>query len=166
MSELGKALATRRSQMGLTQSALATLSGLTRQTINQMENGTIGDLSLNRAERLANAVGLTLRVEQPSAGKGASASRRASMLSRAARTASVSFAAPLPPAGLRKILVEGTVPPRHVPHVHALLDDAPVSLLAALAEEMHRDAGMPPQAVWQRFRQLAHQVKSRRDLWQ
>ena len=65
LHELGNAVHARRSEMGLTQARLAALSGLTRQTVNQVENGTVVDLSLNRASRLAEVLGLSLAVRDP-----------------------------------------------------------------------------------------------------
>jgi DNA-binding XRE family transcriptional regulator len=43
--ELGHAVNSRRADMGLTQAALAKLSGLSRATVNQVENGTVKDLT-------------------------------------------------------------------------------------------------------------------------
>ena len=48
ITEFSSAVRTRRADMGLTQTALAGLSGLSRATINQLENGTLQDLSLKR----------------------------------------------------------------------------------------------------------------------
>lgn len=161
--ELGQAVQARRTQMGLTQGALATLAGLSRQTVSQLENGTIKDLSLQRAERLAGVLGLSLQVAQPH-GARRGAAPRLTPLGRAARTASVSYRTPIAPARLRKVLVKGEAAPADVPYLHALLDEAPTSLLASVAEQLQDDAGSST-VVWSNFRKLAHQVKSRRDLW-
>ena len=165
LHELGSAVHARRSEMGLTQARLATLSGLTRQTVNQVENGTIGDLSLNRASRLAEVLGLSLAVRDPRANPGVMPGARSSALARAARTASVSYREVMAPALLRKILVAGSVSPDDAPYLHALLDDAPMSLLASLSEQLHSEAGMSRQQAWQHFRQIARQVVSKRDIW-
>jgi transcriptional regulator with XRE-family HTH domain len=162
--ELGRAVQARRTQMGLTQGALAALTGLSRQTISQLESGTIKDLSLQRAERLAGVLGLSLQVARPFASRRPVASRL-TPLGRAARTASVSYRKPIAPARLRKVLVRGEAAPADTPYVHALLDEAPTSLLASVAEQLQGDAGGST-AVWNNYRKLAQQVKSRRNLWQ
>lgn len=164
--ELGKAVHARRSEMGLTQSFLAKLSGLTRQTISQVETGAVKDLSLNRAERLAGVLGLSLHVEQPHARSRVASGTRTSALARAARTASVSYRKALPPARLRKILVDGNVSLDYAPYLLALLDEAPVSLLASLSEQLHGEVATSREDLWKNFRKLAHQVKSKRDIWQ
>lgn len=164
LRELGHAVQARRTQMGLTQGAVAALTGLSRQTISQLENGTITDLSLQRAERLAAVLGLSLQVARPHPARR-SAAPRLTPLGRAARTASVSYRTPIAPARLRRVLVKGEAAPADAPYVHALLDQAPTSLLASVAEQLQGDTGGST-AVWKNFRKLAHQVKSRRDLWQ
>lgn len=87
-----------------------------------------------------------------------------SALQKAAQTASVSFREPLTPTRLRRALTKNA-DVQALPYLLSLLDDAPVSLLAALAEELGHDADGTA-ALWQTFRNLAAQVGSRRDLWQ
>jgi len=166
LHDLGKAIHVRRFEMGLTQASLARLSGLTRQTINQVENGTVKDLSLNRAEKLTGVLGLSLHVEQPHERQAIKLGTRMSALTRAAQTASVSYRKPLAPSRLRKVLVDGDAPLGYTPYLHALLDEAPTSLLASLAEQLHRESAMSREDLWKNFRKLAQQVKSRRDIWQ
>ena len=164
--ELSQAVRTRRCEIGLTQAALAKLSGLSRQTINQVEQGTVKDLSLNRAERLAAVLGLGVYVQQPHAKAPVKPGTGMSALARAARTASVSYRSTLAPSRLQKVLEEGTVQLDQAPHLHALLDDAPVSLLASVVEEIHEASGVDRKAVWSNLRNLARQVKSMREIWQ
>lgn len=162
--ELGHAVRARRAEMGLTQARAAALSGLSRQTINQLETGTVPDLGLNKVERLANALGLALRVD---AGLPAGMPhRRMTPLVRAAATTGVSYRTTLLPTRLKHIVMAGEVPDAYAPHVHTLLDDAPVSLLASLAGQLHADTGIGRDVVWKHYRSLARQVKSRRELWQ
>jgi len=162
--ELGNALRARRTEMGLSQARVAILSGLSRQTVNQIETGAIPDLGLNKAERLASVLGLMLRVD---AGR-ASRNTRARMppLVRAAATASVSYKKRIAPTTLKRILATGQMLEEYVPHVSVLLDDAPTSLLGAVAEQLHEEASLGREAVWKNYRSLAHQVKSRRPLWE
>jgi len=49
--------------------------------------------------------------------------------------------------------------------VHTLLEEAPVSLLAAVVEELHEELGVDRTQVWKKMRTLAHQFKSSRELW-
>lgn len=162
--ELGNALRARRTEMGLSQARVAALSGLSRQTVNQIETGAAPDLGLNKAERLALVLGLVLRVD---AGRP-TRERRARMtpLERAAATASVSYKHRIAPATLKRILATGETSEKYIPHVSSLLDDAPVSLLSAVAEQLHEEAKLSRETVWKNYRSLARQVKSRRPIWE
>ena len=58
ISEVGKSIRVRRLAVGLTQQRLAKLAGLSRQTVQQLEAGTIGDLSFGRLVSLLGILGL------------------------------------------------------------------------------------------------------------
>jgi transcriptional regulator with XRE-family HTH domain len=163
LRELGQAVHKRRTQMGLTQASLAALAGLSRQTISQLESGSIGDLSLQRAQGLADVLGLALQVGRVDAPLSPTKSRL-TPLDKASRTAAVSYRGQITPARLRRVLTRGQLLPADAPYVHALLDDAPMSLLAALAEQLG-GVGDGSAAIWQSYRSLARQVKSKRAVW-
>ena len=114
----------------------------------------------------AALLGLSLAVRDPRMQEADKPGARSTVLVRAARTASVSNRQAMAPTKLRKILMAGTAAPDDAPYLHALLDDAPISLLASLAGQLHRESGMDRAQAWRHFRQLAHQVLSKRDIWQ
>ncbi len=162
--ELGNALRARRTEMGLSQARVAALSGLSRQTVNQIETGSVPDLGLNKAERLASVLGLMLRVDAGCPRRETRA--RMAPLVRAAATASVSYKHRIAPTTLKRILVKGETSEKYIPHVSSLLDDAPVSLLSAVAEQIHEEASLSRETVWKNYRSLARQVRSRRPIWE
>lgn len=163
IAELGALVRARRTDIGLTQAEVAVLSGLSRATINQLEQGSsTTDLSLNRAVRLLEALGLGLDfVSQQPAGAGKSPA-----LEIAARTASVSYRTSIQADQLRRILKAGEVPAAFLPHLNVLLDEAPVSLLAQVVEQLHVEDGLERAKLWQQMRGLARRMNSRRGLWQ
>jgi transcriptional regulator with XRE-family HTH domain len=165
--ELSTAVRTRRSDMGLTQLALATLSGLSRATVNQVEKGTIKDLSLTRAARLLEVLGLSVAIAspRPRPAKREREKERSGALDIAARTASVSYKTRISTPHLREALTSSSPAPVFLPHVYAFLDEAPVSLLASVVEQLHREEGVERAQVWKRMRELAHQLKSSREIW-
>src|SRR5665647_1367546 len=165
IQELGSSVRTRRSDMGLTQTTLAKLSGLSRATVNQVENGTINDLSLTRASKLLGVLGLSMTVAAPRPRHLKSRDATSSALDLAARTAGVSYRVAMSADQLRDSLSSGAVPPEFMPHVHTLLEEALVSLLAAVVEELHEELGVDRTQVWKKMRTLAHQFKSSRELW-
>lgn len=160
LAELSTVVRTRRADMGLTQAALARLSGLSRATVNQLEAACLQDLSLLRVSRLLGVLGLSITVapQRPTAGKTPA-------LELAARSASVSYRQPLTAAVLRPALMQGRVPAAYQPHVATLLDEATPALLAAVVEQLHAQEGVPRAQVWARMRELARGFKSARGLW-
>lgn len=161
LSELTVAVKSRRQAMGLSQEKLARLAGLSRATINDIETGRVRNLSLTRAEELANALGLGIAIE----GQGG---RRAagSPLAAAARLASVSYGAALPEGILEEALRQGIVAPGYLPHMRAILDEAPVAMLHEVAMAIEQKHGIPASTTWQNMRRIAAVLKCQRELWQ
>lgn len=153
--------------MGLTQEALASVSGLSRSTINAVEKQSIGNLSIAKAEELLESIGLSMSVTsaspRPSAQTKAPTSRSA--LERAAATASVSYGPVLTSKQLEGALLSGDAPEHIWPHLRALLDEAPMSLLAKVVEELHSEKGVERALLWSQMRRLAHELKCFRLVW-
>lgn len=163
LSELSNVVKRQRSEMGLSQERLGELAGLSRATINELETGRLGNLSLTRAERLANVLGYGLGVtgirkpkldEQPG---GA--------LEVAARSGGISYREPIPPETLRHALVTGTIPPKQIAQLRAVLDEAPLSVLSAAVAEIELESGAPRKVTWQKMRQLAVALACTRGIW-
>ncbi len=160
LNEFSAAVKQQRLDMGLSQERVAQLSGLSRATINALETGNIANLSLTRAERLANLLGLGLGITglRPPRGEPGA-------LETAARTASVSFGEPMPTETLRATILRGFIAPSYIPHLRALLDEAPVGLLSAVAAQLERENDVPRKDTWKKLRQLAASLACTRDIW-
>ncbi|WP_217808688.1 hypothetical protein [Derxia lacustris] len=50
--------------------------------------------------------------------------------------------------------------------VSSLLEEAPMSLLAGVVEQLHAETGLERAAGWRRLRALAHELKTTREVWQ
>jgi len=159
--ELGCAVRERRQDMGITQATLARLSGLSRTTVNQLENATAKELGISRAQRVMGALGLSVVIT----GARASARSATPALLKAARAASVSYREVMDAQTLAASLSGGAVPARFMPHVRSLLEEASVALLAEVVEDLHARRGTPRADVWRRMRQLAQEFKVSREVW-
>lgn len=60
--EIGHRIAHVRKERGLTQKALASLSGLSRATVDALENGRIRELGISKIERILLVLGLELGI--------------------------------------------------------------------------------------------------------
>jgi transcriptional regulator with XRE-family HTH domain len=164
--ELSNAVKTRRSEIGLSQAALARLAGLSRATVNQIETGTFKDLSLHRATRLLNTLGLSLTVSPAHPKRGDAVGRPAPALDIAARSASVSYRHVMRGSQLKAILLTGEIPTRLEPHMNVFLEEASVQMLASVVEQIHAEESAPRVELWARLRELAEQLGCVRDLWE
>ena len=163
LNELSSIVKRQRSEMGLSQERLGELAGLSRATINALETGKMTNLSLTRAERLTNLLGYGLGVT--GIRKPKSEEETGSALKMAARSGSISYSEPIPPETLHHAFVTGTIPPKHIPQLRAVLDEALLSLLSATVAEIELESGAPRKVTWQKMRQLAVAVACTRGVW-
>lgn len=159
LAELSDSVRARREELGLSQQQLARLAGLSRATISGLESGALTSLSLSRAERLANEIGLSLAVT------GRRTQRGNGAIARAARAASVSYGIEIPADELERSLHMGVIAPSYVPQLKALLDEAPLSLLSDVAAELEKKCGARRNVTWSKMRQLARALGCTRGIW-
>ena len=62
LDEIGEAVATARRERGLRQIDLATQAGLSRATIDALENGRASDIGISKLTRILTALGLELSI--------------------------------------------------------------------------------------------------------
>jgi transcriptional regulator with XRE-family HTH domain len=61
---LGTETAKRRKSLGLTQSDLVQRTGISRATLNALENGRCSELGFSKIMKIASAVGLELKLQK------------------------------------------------------------------------------------------------------
>jgi len=159
LKELGTAAKRRRQEIGLSQQAVAELAGLSRATVNELESGKLKELGSARIESLANSLGFAVGV------LGSRPARDGAALAEAARLASVPYRKYMAEDVLESALRDGAVPPGFIPQMRTLLQEAPVAMLAAVADELEQRSAIPQRETWQRMRSLASVLKCDRPLW-
>ena len=156
--DLGTLIRSRRESLGLSQHHLAKLSGLSRTTINLLENGALADLGFSKIITLMEIVGLRLEANQP-------VNVHKTALVMASRTASVSYREKMTPKELRIALATGSIPPNRVAHMATLLDEAPASVLVSAIEEAALESSVPPKKIWGHMNRWAKDFHSPRRVW-
>lgn len=157
LADIGHLVQARREALGLSQARLARLGGLSRATINQLENGSLVDLGAAKLMALLNLLGMDLaaQIRAP----------RVRALALLSQTASVSYKTALVPEALARALVDGALPAALVPQVATLLDEAPLSLIVASVEEVAARTHTPPKTMWKHLTAWAHELQSPRAAW-
>jgi transcriptional regulator with XRE-family HTH domain len=148
--ELGAAVRSARVARGITQAALALDAGLSRATLNRLENGVFPDLGLRKVQTLLEKLGMEISV------KPARRERSMDFVSMACTTASVSFRQELTPDELVHALLSGKAPAAREAHFIALLEEAPVPLLKGLVAQV--GAWVKPGKVSRNLEKIAKQV--------
>jgi transcriptional regulator with XRE-family HTH domain len=123
--EIGFAVRSARVARGWTQTDLARAAGLSRITVNQLENGVCTDLGLRKALAVLAALGLELQIR--------GARQREDPIAAACALTKLSE------AELVHALLTGKVRPQVRPRLRKLLK-APPALWRALAEELGKSA--------------------------
>ena len=67
ISSVGSQIAAKRKTAGLTQSELAKTAGVSRATLDALENGRIGELGFSKISKVLSALGLELKIQETGA---------------------------------------------------------------------------------------------------
>lgn len=164
-AEIGAAVRTRRSDMGLTQTPIADLCGLLPITVEQLENGSLEKLEWSVAIRITEQLGLNIHVSNPRPTRR-QIERVQSALDVAAITASVSYENSVKAKHLRAAFLTATSPPNYAPHIRTFLDEAPISQIAGVVEQLHHENDISRIEIWQNMRKVANAAHLLRDIWQ
>lgn len=154
LQEFGYTIRKARRARGLTQVELARSAGLSRTTMNQLENGVFPDIGVNKAQAILAALGLGFRI-QP-----LPRSRRPNYVRMARTSASVSFREKLSEGELVRALLTGRIPVNRRPHFRVLLEEVPMVVLKGLVDEVGKWA--KPGRVTRNLAGIAGQLRMRR----
>lgn len=155
--DIGRLVHQRRQALGLSQARLARMGELSRATINKLETGSLVDHGMCKLIALLDLVGVDLYVgARPPHGQA---------LQLASQTASVSYKSVLDPKMLATELVNGDLPVAITPYVATLLDEAPLSLIVAVVEEVAKASSLSPKAIWNRLLVWTEKLQSPRKAW-
>jgi transcriptional regulator with XRE-family HTH domain len=159
LQELGHEVRKARLARGLTQAELAATAGVSRETLNLLENGLVRELGVRKILALLDKLGLDLAIEQHEQ------PRRPDYVRMACITANVSFKSVLTEDELIHALLTGKVPPQRSAQLRVLLDEAPAVLLQGLATEAAR--WISRNKLERNFARLAHDAGALRriDEW-
>lgn len=127
LGEIGKQIQSKRKEAGLLQEQLAKLSGLSRVTVNQLENGTLNDIGYAKLNGILDMLGMDMEMNSRQGMKNA--------LKVAARTISTSYKDTVTPDVLAQILRSGIVPKRYHAHLMTLLDETPLPVVVKAVQE-------------------------------
>lgn len=126
LPEIGLRIRQARAARGMTQAMLAAEAGVSRATLNELENGVLKDLGIAKVIALARVVGLRIEaMPAPSRSRG-------DYLALATRAANIGFKMPISEDEILRALLMGKPPRNGRPQLRRLLEDSPVELIRGL----------------------------------
>ena len=161
MAEIGNGLREARLSAGLSQAEIASIAGVSRATLNALENGR-GDISSLTLLKVADllSISLSLTPQNPTV-----RSRAASAIEMAAASASVSYALVLPGKQLAAALLTGTIDHQWMPHIAHFVDEQSSQMIIRVVRDVAASANVEPKKVWRNARKLADEVESANPRW-
>lgn len=154
--EIGQAVAKRRTELDLTQAQLARLAGLSRLTVNQLENGKLTDLGVNKLIPLLGLLGIELMTRPRPAQRG---------LYKAVIGANVSQKSELTERLLVDALASGQIPAGYDAPFAVILDEVPLPVVVKAAEEAADRSGTPLRSIWKNLAAWSKALHLYRDVW-
>ena len=158
LMHLGTLVRTRRMAIGLSQSQMARLSGLSRTTINLFENNALNDLGMVKGLHLMTVLGIELQASP--------LNRPRNALIMASRSSSVSYKKSISAQELADAFASGNIPPNRRAHMATLIDELPVGMIVSAVEEAAIQANVSPKKIWRHLTQWAKDFQSPRRVWQ
>ncbi|KAF1038055.1 MAG: hypothetical protein GAK33_02781 [Burkholderia lata] len=154
--EIGQAVAKRRAELDLTQARLTRLAGLSRLTVNQLENGKLKDLGVNKLIPLLGLLGIELMTRPRPAQRG---------LYKAVIGANVSHKSELTERLLVDALASGQIPAGYEAHFAVILDEVPLPVVVKAAEEAAERSGTQLRTIWKNLAAWSKALRLYRDVW-
>lgn len=156
LAQIGGEIHNKRVQAGLLQEHVAKFAGLSRVTINQLENGTLKDLGYTKLKAVMDILGINMQTGQTTGLKSA--------LAVAARSISTSYRDVVTSDMLLLMLRSGQAPEQFQPHLMALLDETPLPVVVkAVTEAATPD--VPAKKIMKNLSRWAEQWKVCRTVW-
>ncbi len=140
------------------------MAGLSRQSLNGIEQGTV-NATLDSLCKLLDVLGLALEVSDPDAVRQATG-KPVRALWMAAKGANVSYSGELCPADLERALSTGNIPEQYRAQLAQVLDEAPLPLITKVVAEVAMNQHREPGDIWRNLRTLASTLNATRGgLW-
>jgi len=148
IQQIGAAIRKARNAQGRTQADLAAAAGLSRTTLNRLENGLFPDLGVKKVASLLEELGMELTIKP--------LKHKTDFVGMASTTASVSFKTELTPDELVHALLSGKVESGKHAHMIVLLEEAPSALLKGLL--LQASAWAPLSKIHKNLEKISTQV--------
>lgn len=162
LTEIGGVIRQARLAAGLSQADVAAMVGVSRATLNSLENGR-GDISSLTLLKVAELLSVSVAFESKAPKRPKS--KTTSGIEMAAASASVSYTSTLPATALAQALTTGVIDYQWYPHVAHFVDEQSDQMIIRVVRDVAENQSIEPRKVWRNARKLAQTVESNHPRW-
>jgi transcriptional regulator with XRE-family HTH domain len=157
MVDIGRKVKEKRVLLNLSQAKLASLSKVSRITINAMENAQLKEIGITKLLSIMKSVDMTFDFKHNSEPN--------KVLIQITNSANVSYKHALTPTIFKNALVKATMPKKYIGNMMYFFDEAPESMVNKTIQAIATLKKMEPIIIKNNAKKIAQKIKSPRSIW-
>jgi transcriptional regulator with XRE-family HTH domain len=155
--QIGRKVKERRESMRLTQAKLASLSKVSRMTVNALENGHLKEIGITKLLSIMQLLDMTMHFKDDHSPKDT--------LIQLTQSANVSYKHMLTPTIFKNALVKAKMPKKYIGNMMYFFDEAPEGVVNKTIHAVAALKKIEPSIIKNNAKKIAQDIKSPRVMW-
>ena len=157
MVDIGRKVKDKRVLLNLSQAKLASLSKVSRVTINALENAQLKEIGITKLLSIMKSLGMTFDFKHNSEPN--------KVLIQITNSANVSYKHAITPTIFKNALVKATMPKKYIGNMMYFFDEAPESMVDKTIQAIATLKKIEPIIIKNNAKKIAQEIKSPRSMW-
>ena len=157
MVDIGRTVKEKRGLLNLSQAKLASLSQVSRITINALENAQLKEIGVTKLLSIMKSLDMTFDFKHNS--------EPHKVLIQMTNSANVSYKDLLTPTVFKNALVKAAMPKKFIGNMMYFFDEAPESMVNKTIQAVATLKKMEPLIIKNNAKKIAQEIKSSRSMW-
>jgi transcriptional regulator with XRE-family HTH domain len=155
--QIGQKVKEKRESIKLTQAQLASLSKVSRMTINALENGHLKEIGITKLLSIIELLDMTLDFKDHPSSKDT--------LIQLTQSANVSYKEILTPTIFKNALMAARMPKKYIGNMMYFFDEAPEGMVHKTIHAIAALEKVSPSIIKNNAKKMAQEIKSPRAMW-
>ena len=155
--QIGQKVKEKRESINLTQAQLASLSKVSRMTINALENGRLKEIGITKLLSIIELLDMTLDFKNRPSSKDT--------LIQLTQSANVSYKEILTPTIFKNALMKARMPKKYIGNMMYFFDEAPEGVVNKTIHAVAVLKKIEPSIIKNNAKKMAQAIKSPRAMW-
>jgi transcriptional regulator with XRE-family HTH domain len=155
--QIGRNVKEKRESIKLTQAQLASLSKVSRMTINALENGHLKEIGITKLLSIIELLDMTLDFKDRPSSKDT--------LMQLTQSANVSYKEQLTPTIFKNALMTANMPKKYIGNMMYFFDEAPESVVNKTIHAIATLQKVNHSMIKNNAKKIAQEIKSPRAMW-